>query len=128
MRAEVTAGNPRAALEAMQIAEEKVSGMRNFGVEAALLYTRVAEQAGAERLLQQFKEKTAGLYVNPGIAAMAQIAAADYAGARELIEQALAERGSGMDPMPLLLLHLNLWGNPELEKADWQELRRRLIE
>ena len=126
-RTETAVGNPRAALEAVHVAEEKLSGMTNFGVEAALLYTRVAEQAGAERLLQQFRQKTAGLYVNPGIAAMARIAGADYAAARELIEQALAERGGGMDPMPLLLLHLNLWGNPELEKADWRELRQRLI-
>jgi tetratricopeptide (TPR) repeat protein len=125
-RAEVAAGNPRAALEAVRIAEEKLGDMPNFGVEAALLYTSAAERAGAERMLQQFLQKTAGLYVNPGLAAMARIAAGDYAQARELLEQAVRERGSGMDPMPLLLLRLNLWGSPELEKTDWRELRQRV--
>jgi hypothetical protein len=40
--------------------------------------------------------------------------------------QALAERGSGADPMPLLLIRENSWNDPQLERQAWRQLRGQL--
>jgi tetratricopeptide (TPR) repeat protein len=126
-RAQTDAGDPARILEAVRLAERFLhDASGNFRVDAALSYTRAGAHMDAARLIRQFDRATAGRYVSPGLAAMARLAVRDYAKARALLEQAMNARGSGVDPMPLLLIRRNSWADPVLEQPEWRSLRERL--
>jgi TolB-like protein/DNA-binding winged helix-turn-helix (wHTH) protein/Flp pilus assembly protein TadD len=126
-RTETASGDPQRVREALRVAERFFDDTtRNFRADAALAYASAAMPDDARRLISDFERTTAGSYVGPGVGAMARLAVRDYAGARDLLEHALATRTSGMDPMPLLLIRLNTWTDPTLEEPDWQALRERL--
>jgi DNA-binding winged helix-turn-helix (wHTH) protein/tetratricopeptide (TPR) repeat protein len=114
-------------LEAARLAEQRIAGRTpNFRLDAALLYARAGEHTAAQRLVSEFNRTSTAWHADPGVAAMANLAQRDYAGARRNIIKALAERGRGADPMPLLLIRENSWNDPELDKQEWRDLRRQL--
>ena len=126
-RTETSGGNTDRILEAVRLAEPFLDRTPpNFRADAALSYARAGAHTEAARLVREFDRGTAGRHVSPGLAAMARLAVRDYAKARELLEQAIATRASGADPMPLLLIRRNSWADPVLEQPEWQSLRTRL--
>ncbi|HEX7080757.1 MAG TPA: winged helix-turn-helix domain-containing protein [Gammaproteobacteria bacterium] len=126
-RTETAGGEPERILEALRIAERFFDDTtRNFRVDAALSYARAGARADAERSIREFERASAGRRIEPGLDAMAALALGQYARARETLEQAVATRASGMDPIPLLLIRRNTWADPVLEQPEWQTLRARL--
>src|SRR5690606_31489335 len=114
-------------LEALRIAERFFDDTtRNFRVDAALSYARAGSRSDAERSIREFERASVGRRIEPGLAAMAALALGRYARARELLEQAIAARAGGMDPIPLLLIRRNTWSDPILEQPEWRALRARL--
>jgi hypothetical protein len=67
-----------------------------------------------------------GTHVDPGLEAMTSLALGDYERARERIQAAIASSGSGMDPLPLLLIRQNTWADPSLDTPQWIEPRSQL--
>jgi hypothetical protein len=57
---------------------------------------------------------------------MTRLAVGQYGTARDLLEQALETRETGMDPMPLFLIRRNSWRDPVLDEPSWRALRARL--
>lgn len=126
-RTETTGGDPARILEALRIAERFFDDTtRNFRVDAALSYARAGSRSDAERSIREFERASVGRRIEPGLAAMAALALGRYARARELLEQAIAARAGGMDPIPLLLIRRNTWSDPILEQPEWRALRARL--
>lgn len=125
-RAEADGGDSTRILEALRLAERCFDdSTRNFRADAALSYARAGAQADAERSIRAFERANAGCRIEPGLAAMARLALRDYAGARSILEHAIAEREAGMDPIPFLLIRRNTWADPVLEEPEWRELRAR---
>lgn len=126
-RTETDGGDDERIVEVLRLAERLLDDTtQNFRTDAALSYARAGAHADAERLIRDFERATAGRHVAPGLAAMARLAVRDYANARRLLEQVIATRSSGMDPMPLLLVRRNSWADPVLEQPAWRSLRARL--
>jgi tetratricopeptide (TPR) repeat protein len=124
----LAAGNdPGAVLEATRLAEQRIAGPTpNFRLDAALLYARAGDLDAARRLVGEFTAASAGMHGDAALQALASLALRDYASARGQVMQALAERGSGADPMPLLLIRENSWHDPQLERQEWRQLRGQL--
>lgn len=126
-RTETRRGEGSRIVEPLRIAERLFDERTgNLRVDAALSYRRAGAYADAERLIREFEQAAAGRYVPPILAAMARLAVGDYAGAQMLLEQAIAARDDGADPMLCLLLRLNTWSDPVLEEPAWTALRARL--
>ncbi|HEX6994902.1 MAG TPA: winged helix-turn-helix domain-containing protein [Gammaproteobacteria bacterium] len=126
-RTETERGDVPRILEALRLAERFLDETtRNFRADAALSYARAGAPEDAARLIREIEEDSAGRHIGPGLAAMMRLAVGDYAGARELLDEAIAARADGMDPMPLFLIARNSWADPVLEQPEWRALRERL--
>lgn len=126
-RIETERGAAERILEALRLAERFLDDTtRNFRADAALSYASAGASADAERLIRAIEEDSVGRHIGPGLAAMMRLAVRDYAGARELLDDAIAARSDGMDPMPLFLIARNSWADPVLEQPEWRALRERL--
>lgn len=126
-RTETAGGDARRMLEAARLAERLLDDTtRVFRADVSIAYARAGALDDAKRSIRALERANEGLRMEPGLAAMAKLALGEYADARALLEQAIAERGSGMDPMPLVLIRRNTWSDPVLERPDWRELRARL--
>jgi tetratricopeptide (TPR) repeat protein len=114
-RAETGRGDPERMLEALRLAERCFDETtRNFRADAA------------ERWIYEFERVNGSGRVEPGLAVMTRLALRDYATAQAILEQAIAARAVGMDPIPYLLIRRNTWADPVLEEPKWRQLRARL--
>lgn len=126
-RAETGRRDPERILEALRLAERCFDETtRNFRADAAVFYACVGAHGDAERLIYEFERVNGSGRVEPGLAVMTRLALRDYATAQAILEQAIAARAVGMDPIPCLLIRRNTWADPVLEEPKWRQLRARL--
>lgn len=112
--------------QALHIGEQFIDAQRNLLLDAALSYTRIGEPVTAARLVAAFETRTRGTHVDPALRSMAALALGQSEAALRQLQDAVAHRDTGMDPVSLHLLRTNAWNLPVLESAVWREVRAQL--
>ncbi len=89
-------------------------------------YAYLGARTDAARLVDDFMRRAEGKHLDPALEAMAALALGDHARAARALRTAIANRASGMDPVPLEKIRQNTWSDPVLDSAEWRELRAAL--
>jgi TolB-like protein/DNA-binding winged helix-turn-helix (wHTH) protein len=110
-------------VQTLRVAEQFLGELRSFRLDAAMSYARVGATADAARLVGDFMRRGEGHRLDPNLEAMAALALGEHERAAGALRAAIAARPSGMDPITLEQIRQNTWSDPELETAEWRELR-----
>ena len=129
---EAVRGNHAEALKGLEIAEQLDSGPLRLA-QMAVVYGLIDRREEAARLFNELEERALEDPVNDALWAMAYIGLGNYGEARRRLANAIDNQApAGIFPFAAFRpafsnLKSNAWGDPELDKPEFQELRDRIF-
>ncbi len=119
-------GDHARVLQTLQVAEQFLGELRSFRLDAAVSYAYWVRATDAARLVDDFMRRAEGKHLDPALEAMAALALGEHDRAARALRTAIANRASGMDPVPLEKIRQNTWSDPVLDGPEWRQLRAAL--
>jgi TolB-like protein/Tfp pilus assembly protein PilF len=130
---EVARGNLKSALTELQTAEQLIDlshASPELLAELAYAYSRAGSEADARRIVELTNSRSQVLHVSVGARAMSLLALGQYSEALELLREAALGIINGTvingGFKALVQISANVLADPELEQADFREVRSQL--